>query len=71
MARNINGNQDGKKGGNETYTIPGRGTISRIKAVKEVKKGKHPLHTTTKINGKEYVKAKPNPTTKDTGNKER
>jgi len=69
MAKKINGNQDGKKGGNETYTIPGRGTISRIEAVKEVKIGKHPLHTTTKINGKEYVKAKPNPTPNDNVNK--
>jgi len=70
MAKNINGNQDGKKGRNDTYTIPGRGSnISRTKLVKEVKQGKHPNHTTTKINNKEYVKAKPNPKLDDNVNK--
>lgn len=60
MAKNIIGNRDGAKGGNETYTIHGRGVVPRPQAVKEGKQGKHPNHTTTKINGKEYLKAKPN-----------
>ncbi len=69
MAKNINGNHDGEKGGNETYNIPGRETnIPRTQLVKEVKQGKHPNHTTTKINGKEYVKAKPNNTSNDNVN---
>lgn len=70
MAKKINGNNDGLKGGNETYTIPGRGTIPRKKVVKEVKEGKHPNHTTTKINGKEYVKSKPNSNINDNINKD-
>ena len=69
MAKNIKGNHDGLKGGNETYTIQGRGTISRPKLVQEVKIGKHPEHTTTKINGKEYVKSKPNLNPNDNVNK--
>ena len=39
--------------------IPGRGDVPRTTVVREVKLNKHPLHTTTRINGKEYVKAKP------------
>ena len=71
MAKNITGNQDGLKGGNDTYNIQGRGTdIPRKTLVKEVKAGKHPNHTTTKINGKEYVKAKPNNLEKDNVNKD-
>lgn len=69
MANNIKGNQDGKKGGNESYTIQGRGQVFRKELVKETKAGKHPNHTTTKINSKEYVKAKPNNKTKDNVNK--
>lgn len=66
MANIINGNQDGLNGGNDTYNIPGRGSnIPRSKLIKEVKNGQHPNHTTTKINGKEYVKAKPNLTSND------
>ena len=40
MAKNITGNQDGLKGGNDTYNIQGRGTdIPRKTLVKEVKAG--------------------------------
>ncbi|MFA6197120.1 MAG: hypothetical protein WC656_10810 [Sulfurimonas sp.] len=71
MAKNIKGNQDGLKGGNETYNIQGRGSnIARNIIVSEIKKGLHPSHTTTKINGKEYAKAKPNNLEKDNVNKE-
>ena len=59
MAKNIIGNKDGKKGGNDSYRIPGRGNVSRTTLVREVEVGKHPLHTITRINGKVYVKAKP------------
>lgn len=71
MAKNITGNQDGLKGGNETYTIHGRGVIPRAQAVEETKRGKHPNHTTTKINGKEYLKAKPNDKIKDNINRKK
>lgn len=70
MAKKILGNHDGRKGGNDTYTIPGRGTVPRIKTVREVKKGKHPGFTTTIINGQEYVKGKPNNTENDNVNQE-
>jgi hypothetical protein len=70
MAKNITGNQDGLKGGNDTYKIQGRGSdIPRKTLVEEVKQGKHPNHTTTKINNVEYVKAKPNPKINDNVNK--
>lgn len=69
MAKNITGNQDGLKGGNDSYTIQGRGSnISRNTLVKEIKQGKHPSYTTTKINNVEYVKAKPNNKTNDNVN---
>ena len=71
MAKYIKGNHDGSKGGNDTYTIPGRGSnIPGKIIVNEIKKGLHPNHTTTKINGKEYVKAKPNNLEKDNVNKD-
>ncbi len=61
MAKTIKGNNDGKKGGNDTYTIPGRGSdIPRGKIVGEVKKGQHPNHSIYEINGVEYVRSNPN-----------
>lgn len=69
MAKNIKGNHDGAKGGNDTYNIVGRGTnIPRKIIVQEIKQGKHPEHTVTKIDGKEYAKAKPNSSEKDNVN---
>ncbi|MDO9056403.1 MAG: DUF3892 domain-containing protein [Sulfuricurvum sp.] len=69
MAKNIKGNHDGAKGGNDTYNIVGRGTnIPRKTIVQEIKQGKHPEHTVTKIDGKEYAKAKPNSSEKDNVN---
>lgn len=32
----------GKNGGNDSYTITGRGEVSRKTLVREVKEGKHP-----------------------------
>ncbi|WP_152004136.1 DUF3892 domain-containing protein [Desulfoluna spongiiphila] len=59
MANNIKGNRDGDNGRNETYTIPGRGVVSRAQLVKEVEAEKHPNFTTYNLNGELYVKAKP------------
>lgn len=59
MANNINGNQDGLNGRNKTYTIPGRGTVSRRTLVKEIESGKHPNHGIYKISGQKYVRANP------------
>ncbi len=70
MAKTINGNNDGPGGRNKTVNIPGRGSNIPIKKVnQEIKQGKHPNHTTTKINGKEYPKAKPNSKKSDNVNK--
>ena len=38
----INGNGGGANGGNTSYSVKGRGNVSRAKLVKEVKQGKHP-----------------------------
>ncbi|RXJ97976.1 DUF3892 domain-containing protein [Arcobacter sp. CECT 8986] len=69
MAYNISGNQDGLNGRNKTYIIPGRGTVSRKTLVKEVELGKHPNHSTYKINGQKYVRANPDITTCNNVNK--
>jgi len=69
MAKYINRNRDGDNGHNNSYTIPGRGVVSRDQLVREVKVGKHPRHITTKINGREYVKAKPDHKTQNNVNK--
>lgn len=69
MAKEIKGNHDGSKGGNNTYNIKGRGTnIPRNQLVKEVELGKHPNHTVTEINGEKYIKAKPNSESSDNVN---
>ena len=59
MAKNIKGNGGGSKGGNESYTIPGRGTVSRGQLVREVQSGKHPDFGTVTVRGKEYVRGLP------------
>lgn len=69
MAKNIKGNRDGADGENNTYNISGRGkSIPRDILVKEIKQGKHPDYIVTKIEGKEYVKSKPNSSEKDNVN---
>jgi len=69
MAINIRGNRDGDNGHNDSYTIQGRGTVSRPRLVKEVELGMHPKHTTTQIDGVKYVKAKPDNRTQNNVNK--
>jgi len=69
MAINIRGNRDGDNEHNDTYTIQGRGIVSRAKLVKEIKTGRHPNHTTIKVDGVEYVKAKPDNKTQNNVNK--
>ena len=69
MAKNITGNRDGENGHNDSYTIQGRGVVPRKALVKEVEAGKHPHHTTIKVNGEKYVKAKPDNKTQNNINK--
>jgi hypothetical protein len=59
MANKIKGNQDGTGGRNETYTIPGRGTVKRKPLVKEVKQGKHPKFDVYKRGKEEFVRGVP------------
>ena len=56
----INGNGGGKNGGNTSYTVTGRGDVSRSKLVKEVKQGNHPDTHVYKRNGVEYARNNPN-----------
>ncbi len=63
-------NQDGPRGENETYRIPGRATdIPRETLVREVEAGQHPNHSTYTRDGETYVRAKPDSTTADNVNK--
>jgi len=59
-SKSITGNEDGKNGENQTYTIIGRGGVSRAKLVKEVDKGLHQGVHTYQRNGVKYVRANPN-----------
>lgn len=59
MANNIKGNNDGKGGRNESYTIPGRGKVRRTELVKEIEGGRHPEFSVYKRNRKKYVRGNP------------
>lgn len=56
----ISGNGGGTGGGNNSYTIDGRGIITRLQMVKEIKLGKHPDTHIVKVNGKEFARNNPN-----------
>ncbi|QUM81698.1 DUF3892 domain-containing protein [Moritella sp. 5] len=58
--KSINGNCDGNGGANSSYTVKGRGVVTRSKLVKEVKQGKHPDTHIYKRNGVEYARNNPN-----------
>lgn len=59
MAKNIKGNGDSPTGANNSYNIPGRGTVSRPKLVREVENGQHPNFSTYERNGVKYVRGNP------------
>lgn len=60
MANNISGNNDRPGGGNDSYSIPGRGNkIPRAQVVSEINQGKHTNFSTIKRNGIEFARAKP------------
>lgn len=70
MANNINGNNDGPGGRNETYNIPGRGSeIPRDKLVREVEQGKHPHHGVVEVDGEKFVRSNPDHLRKNNVNK--
>ena len=48
MTINISGNSDSKNGSNNSYTIPGRGIVTRARLVKETANGQHPNHHVVK-----------------------
>jgi len=65
MATNIRGNADNKNGSNSSYTISGKGKVTRAKLVKETANGKHPNHHVVKNkNGKRFVRANPDSSSK-------
>lgn len=59
MAKNIRGNNDGEHGENDSYTIQGRGVVSREALVDEINTGKHPNHHVVNVNGEDYVRSNP------------
>ena len=69
MARNIRGNRDGANGGNDSYTVHGRGVVDRQTLVKEVKAGQHPHHHVLTVEGEEYVRDNPDSSTTDNNNR--
>jgi len=65
----IVGNNDGLGGRNDTYKIGRRKEVPRTQAVKEVKQGKHPGAHVVKVNGRDYVRDNPDPSTRDNVNR--
>ncbi|MCH7373248.1 DUF3892 domain-containing protein [Aeromonas sp. MR16] len=59
MAKNIRGNGDGPNGENQTYTIPGRGVVSRRELTREIEQGKHPDFHNYERDGVDYARANP------------
>lgn len=59
-SKSITGNEDGHNGENQSYTIRGRGDVSRAKLAREVDKGLHEGVHTYERNGVKYVRANPN-----------
>lgn len=70
MAKNIRGNRDGENGENLSYTVTGRGVVSRPQLVQEVKDGQHPDFNVIKVNNVEYVRANPDSSTSNNINKD-
>ena len=58
--KNINGQGGGSNGGNESYTVVGRGTVSRAQMVRETEQGRHPDTAIYTRGGKKYLRNKPN-----------
>jgi len=59
-SKSINGNAGGLNGENQSYTINGRGDVSRAKLAREVDAGLHVGVHTVKVNGTKFVRANPN-----------
>ena len=70
MAKNIRGNNDGENGRNDSYTIQGRGVVTRQKLVNEVEAGKHPDHSVYQRDGEKFVRSNPDSTESNNVNKE-
>jgi len=63
MAINIRGNADSKNGSNNSYTIRGRGIVTRAQLVKETINGQHPNHhVVINKSGKKAIRANPDKT---------
>lgn len=66
MAKNIKGNHDGEGGRNDSYTIPGRGVVSRNDLVREIEIGRHPNFSIYEKDGEKFVRS--NPDSKESNN---
>jgi len=64
-SKSITGNEDGSNGENQSYTIIGRGEVSRARLAREVDAGMHDGVHTVEVNGTKYVRANPNQNTGD------
>ena len=70
MAKTIKGNEDREGGGNDSYTIPGRGIVKREQLVKEVEEGKHSDFAIYELNGEKFVRGKPDSSQTNNVNKD-
>lgn len=66
----IRGNRDGPNRRNESYKVPGQGTVPRAELVKQVKAGKHPSAHVAKVRGRDYVRDNPDSSTSDNVNQD-
>ncbi len=57
---NGNGGNGGNGGGNSSYTITGRGEVSRSQMVREIEQGKHPDTHIMEVGGVKYARNNPN-----------
>jgi len=68
MYGRIRGNRDGLNNRNESYNLKGR-DYSRPKMVERVERGLHSKNMVVKINGRKYVKDRPDSSKKDNVNR--
>ena len=69
MAKNITGNNDGEGGRNESYTIRGRGVVTRKTLVQEIEGGKHSDFSVYESGGEKFVRSNPDSTETNNVNK--
>jgi hypothetical protein len=66
----IRGNRDGPNRRNESYRVPGRGTVPRAQLVGEVEAGRHPGAHVVTVAGRQYIRDNPDNSTADNVNQD-